>query len=100
VRKGVALPELQKALKERGVDAKAAKTVAVDMEKARIRAMQEAGRRNIFHGLCWCAGGLALTIFTHEAAAAAGGGPFVLAWGAILFGGIQFLRGLIQSAAS
>ena len=34
---------------------------------------------------------------TYIAAAATGGGKYVVAWGAIVFGAIQFFRGLIQS---
>ncbi len=99
VRSGVPVPKVAQALTERGVDARAASTVAIDLEKARVRALQEAGRKNIFFGLCWCAGGLAVTVFTYNMAAAGGGGRYVLAWGAILFGGMQFLRGILQSAA-
>jgi hypothetical protein len=36
-----------------------------------------------------------VTALSYQAAANAGGG--FLAWGAILFGGIQFFRGMIQS---
>jgi hypothetical protein len=43
-------------------------------------------------GGIWCAGGAVVTIITYQAAAA--GGTYVVAWGAIIFGGIQFLRGL------
>jgi len=49
-------------------------------------------------GALWCFGGIAVTAMTYKASANAGGGRFVLAWGAILFGGIQFFRGLFQSA--
>jgi hypothetical protein len=41
----------------------------------------------------WCVGGTIVTIVTYQAAS--GGGTYMVAWGAIVFGGIQFLRGLM-----
>lgn len=38
--------------------------------------------------------GAAVTYFTYQSAS--GGGTYIIAWGAILFGGIQFFRGLIN----
>ena len=40
--------------------------------------------------------GIAITVGTYLMAAP--GGVFVLAWGPIVFGGIQFLRGVFQAA--
>jgi hypothetical protein len=48
-------------------------------------------------GLLWCVGGIVITALSYQAAANAGGGRYVLALGAILFGGIHFIRGMIQS---
>jgi len=42
--------------------------------------------------------GIIVTVGSYEAAS--GGGTYVVAWGAILFGGIQFLRGLGELAQS
>ena len=42
-----------------------------------------------------CAAGIFITLATY--AEAAGGGEFVVAWGAVLSGGIVFLRGLARS---
>jgi hypothetical protein len=51
----------------------------------------------IFGGL-WCVGGILVTAVTFAGAAGAGGGTYVVAWGAILFGAIQFFRGMSQAA--
>ncbi len=59
--------------------------------------MRKAGVRNLIIGGLWCAGGTLVTVLTLSAAS--GGGTYVVAWGAILFGGIQMLRGLYQIAA-
>ncbi|HEX4612874.1 MAG TPA: hypothetical protein VH092_32075 [Urbifossiella sp.] len=43
------------------------------------------------HGALWCAGGILVTLLTFQS-----GGTVVIAWGAIVFGGIQFFRGMNQ----
>jgi|GEM_PF-4327022 len=41
--------------------------------------------------------GCAVTFFSYQAAASSStGGTYVVAWGAIIFGGLQFLRGLAE----
>jgi hypothetical protein len=47
-------------------------------------------------GMLWCIGGIVVTAMTFSLAASSGGGIFIIAWGAILFGGLQFLQGLFQ----
>ena len=53
-----------------------------------------AARRNMLVGGLWCGGGIAVTAITYLNAS--GGGTYVVAWGAIIFGGFQFLKGLSQ----
>ena len=43
-------------------------------------------------GLLWAIGGSAVTYYTYQAAA--DGGIFIIAWGAIVFGIWDFLKGL------
>jgi hypothetical protein len=45
-----------------------------------------------------CFVGLVVTAWTYQSAANAGGGRYVVAWGAIVFGAIQLFRGLMQLA--
>ncbi len=97
MREGVAPSDILQTLTERGLDADAAATVVGDLEQARAMARKESARKNMLHGALWCIGGVAVTVLTYQAAAPAGG-RYVVAWGAIVFGGIQFLRGLMQSA--
>jgi hypothetical protein len=52
----------------------------------------------MLYGALWCGGGILVTAITFSMAD--GGGKFLLAWGAILFGAVQFVRGAIQSANS
>jgi hypothetical protein len=53
-----------------------------------------AANRNMLVGGLWCVGGIVVSVATYSAASS-GGGSYVVAWGAIIFGGIQFFRGLL-----
>jgi hypothetical protein len=50
--------------------------------------------RNMAIGAVICVVGILITAGTYSAASP--GGHYVVAWGAIVFGGIQFLKGLFQ----
>jgi hypothetical protein len=97
MRNGVALAVIEKSLIERGLDAETAAIAISNLKQAKAKALKNAGHKNMLHGALWCIGGIVVTALSYQAAANAGGGRYVLAWGAILFGGIQFFRGLIQS---
>jgi hypothetical protein len=95
---GVAPSRIKRTLTERGLDADAAATVVEKVDQARTSTLNRAGKRNMLFGASWCIGGIAVTAITYEAASQSGG-TYLIAWGAILFGGIQFLHGLFQSAS-
>jgi hypothetical protein len=67
--------------------------------KVRIKNLPEItksiGRRNILVGALWFFGGLIVTIATYSAATS-GGSSNIIAWGAVLFGAIQLIQGIIQ----
>ena len=46
----------------------------------------------MLYGGLWCGGGILVTVVTY--CAASGGGTYVVAWGAIVFGAIRFFQGL------
>jgi hypothetical protein len=51
--------------------------------------------RHMGYGLLWAVGGTVVTAVTYSAAASSpSGGTYVVAWGAILYGVIDFFRGL------
>jgi hypothetical protein len=50
-------------------------------------------KRHMLYGVLWAGGGTAVTLYTLNAAS--GGGTYVVAWGAIIFGVVDFFRGLI-----
>ena len=53
-----------------------------------------AGGKNMLYGALWCIGGLLVTFLTYSAAS--DGGTYVVAWGAVIFGVIQFFKGMFQ----
>ena len=55
------------------------------------------GLRNMAIGAVVCVVGIVITAATYSAASS-GGGHYVVAWGAIIFGAFQFLKGLFQLA--
>ena len=60
-------------------------------------ARRATAERNMIVGGLWCVGGILVTAVTYNMAASSpGGGHYFVAWGAILFGGIQFFKGLAQ----
>ena len=97
MRAGVPLSGVVAQLVAHGLDSRIAHDLVAE---ARSRALREAGRRNMVFGALWCIGGFVVTAVTYQAAANVGGGPYVIAWGAILFGAIQFFRGLRQRDVS
>jgi len=85
-------------LVEQGLDAESANVVVSNLVKARKEQKQEQGKKNMGFGALWCIGGLVVTAATYSAAS--NGGHYVVAWGAVVFGAIQFLQGLFQYSSS
>ena len=97
MREGIAPADIEKNLVARGLDAETAATVVRNLQEARSKALAEAGGKNMLYGALWCVGGIVVTAVTYQSASGRGGGSYVVAWGAILFGAIQFVQGLFQS---
>jgi hypothetical protein len=56
------------------------------------------GASDMLFGALWCIGGIVVTAATYSAVKDTGG-TYIVAWGAIIFGGYQFFKGLIHSLA-
>jgi hypothetical protein len=59
---------------------------------------QMAGKykRRMVYGVLWTVGGTVVTVGTLlSAASRSGGGTYFIAWGAIIFGIVDFIRGLV-----
>jgi hypothetical protein len=95
MRSGVSPQQIQALLVEKGLDQSSAATVVSQLTEIRSKAIREASNKDMLYGALWCIGGIVVTVATLSAAS--GGGTYVVAWGAILFGGIQFFRGLTGS---
>lgn len=74
------------ALIEKGLGTKDAEYIVNTIEEQIEEAKHEKAKKDMLYGALWCIGGTALT-FANVG--------FIF-WGAILFGGIQFFRGLIN----
>lgn len=95
---GVSPPQVIQELIAGGLTKEDAAMVVRQMRQARSKAKQDAGRKNVLYGALWCIGGLAVTFFSYQSAASgSGGGTYVVAWGAVIFGAIQFFQGLFQT---
>jgi hypothetical protein len=87
--------ETKKLLVENGLDEESANVVITKLQEEIITAKKDNGHKDMLVGALWCVGGIVVTAVTYSAAS--GGGTYVVAYGAIIFGAIQFFRGLINS---
>ena len=69
-------------------------TIVVFKNSPEGRQLADAYARHMIYGILWIVGGTIVTVATYQAAFASGGGTYIMAWGAILFGVIDFFRGL------
>ncbi|MGI4832137.1 MAG: hypothetical protein ACRYFK_01615 [Janthinobacterium lividum] len=76
--------EVKQLLITQGLDAESAGVVVSNLESELRNAKKAQAKKDMLHGGLWCVGGTALT--------AANIGFFF--WGAIIFGGLQFFKGL------
>ena len=60
------------------------------MSKTRTKSQTDLRR-----GVVWFFGGLVVTILTYIFATNGGGGPYLVAWGPVVFGLFMLLKGLI-----
>lgn len=88
------IEETKAALIETGLRAEDADVVIANLQNQYKQEKREAGNKNMLYGALWCVGGLLVTILTYSAAS--DGGTYVVAWGAVIFGAIQFFKGLFQ----
>ena len=84
--------QIEKSLIERGLEKDSARAVVDKLASLRSEAQRNAAKRSMLIGGAIAIIGLIITLGTY-AAASDGGGRYIVTWGAIIFGGIQFLRG-------
>jgi hypothetical protein len=81
-------------LMRRGLSDPEANAVIQKIFAHRKKDNRAEGKRNMIVGGLWLVGGIAVTVFTYNSARS--GGSYVITWGPMIFGGIQFFRGLGQ----
>jgi hypothetical protein len=96
MKNGAAPQEIQSMLVARGLEPESAATIVSNLARMRPESSHDVGKKNMRYGALWCIGGIIVTVVSHQEAS--GGGPYVIAWGAIIFGAIQFFRGLAQTS--
>lgn len=101
MKNGMSDYQVEKALVDKGLNEADARAVVRNLGKARSSVNRDAALKNMGVGALICIVGIVITAATYSAAAnSPGGGRYVVAWGAVIFGGIQFLRGLFQLMTS
>lgn len=75
------------ALVEKGIDTKTATSIVVNLQEQIILARKKAGKKDVLYGALWCIGGLIATVADVG----------YIFWGAIVFGGAQLIKGMINS---
>jgi hypothetical protein len=88
--------EVKRILVDDGLDEASALAVVTNLDNQITKAKKETAKKDMLYGALWCVGGTIVTFISYSSAS--GGGSYVITWGAILFGGIQFFRGLVNSA--
>lgn len=78
--------EVKMALIEQGLNEESASIVVTNLEQQIEDAKKDNAKKDMLYGALWCIGGLVAT------AADIG----YIFWGAIVFGGIQFFKGLFN----
>jgi hypothetical protein len=98
ISKGMTNYEIKQVLQQiRGLDPESVKMVVQNIDQVRTSARREAALKNMAIGAFICIVGLVITAGSYSAASSSSsGGRYVIAWGAVIFGGIQFLRGVGQ----
>jgi hypothetical protein len=79
--------EAKIALIEQGLDEESASSIISNLEQQIKDAKKKEASKDILYGALWCVGGLIATVADF--------GYFF--WGAILFGGYQFFKGIFNS---
>ena len=94
---GRTIAEIQAHLKTRGLDKIRAAEMAKRAWDMPSDQRKRAGQRNAIVGMSLCFGGLLFTAVTYYLATTPlGGGRYVITWGIVVVGLLQFVRGVRQ----
>ncbi len=79
--------EVKKALIEEGIDEESASMIVDSLETQINKIRKEQANKDMLFGALWCVGGIVMTVADVG----------YIFWGAIVFGGYQFLKGAMNS---
>lgn len=79
--------EVKKALMEEGIDEESASIIVDSLETQINKIRKEQANKDMLYGALWCVGGIVMTVADVG----------YIFWGAIVFGGYQFLKGAMNS---
>jgi len=79
--------EVKKALIEEGIDEESASIIVDSLETQINKIRKEQANKDMLYGALWCVGGIVMTVADVG----------YIFWGAIVFGGYQFLKGAMNS---
>jgi len=78
--------DVQSALVGKGLSESAAFTIVYNLEVEIKNAKKESGKKDMIYGALWCVGGTVATFANIG----------YVFWGAILFGGVQLIKGAVN----
>jgi len=81
---GMNTVEIKNSLLQRGLDNTSADYIIYELSQQVVNAKKARAKKDMLYGALWCIGGTALTMADVG---------FIF-WGAIIFGAIQFIRGV------
>lgn len=94
LRYGVKPTLVHDQLREKGVSQPDAANMVSTVLRARTEANQRSGKRNMMFGALWFGGGALISAISYFVAK--DGGGYLVTWGAMIFGGLQLLNGMMQ----
>ena len=96
--KGASFGEIETELIKSGVDEELIREIMLEIEGKTPQAMAEKNEMEMRHGIYWLLGGFFITVVTYMMAhSSENGGMYVIAWGPVVAGGIQFMRAVLKS---
>lgn len=81
-------------LTNKGVYLDYANKVVDEIDIAIKEERVKKAKKDMLYGALWCIGGLVVTAISYNSASE--GGSYRIFWGAVVFGGYQFIKGLIN----
>jgi hypothetical protein len=98
INKKIKAAEVRNMLMQQGIDAQAATTVVDALGVEISKQKKERAKRDMMFGGGICIVGLIITLVSYSVASSSGG-TYVVTWGAVIFGALQFFKGLISMRA-